>query len=525
MALSGSNFIGSQPSSEGHRTFHAMNPQTAKPIEPLIYEATVEEIDAAARLADAAFAQLRERGPGDRAKFLNAAAAELDSIGGELAGQITAETALPAARVATELARTTKQLRMFAALIEDGSWVDARIDHGDPARAPVPKPDLRRMLVALGPVAVFGASNFPLAYSVAGGDTASALAAGCPVIVKAHPSHPLTSERVMRAMLAAAATTNMPEGIISMVHGYDPQVSLHLVSHPLVKAVGFTGSLRAGRALMDAAAARMVPIPVFAEMGSVNPVFILPGALKGGAEAIAAQLCTAVTNGVGQFCTKPGVVVMIDDATAKEFVQDMSRRLDAVPDGTMLNANIAHAYHHGRRLLNEMEGVKRLTAGRVEGSMDQASPALFVTNAARFLSNPAMRQELFGPATLMVAAKDVDQMRQVAESFDGQLTATIHAAPEEMGQSRELIEALKQKAGRLVFNGFPTGVEVNASMQHGGPYPATSDSRSTSVGTAAILRFARPLAFQNWPDELLPVELQEGNPRKIWRSVDGKAMG
>jgi NADP-dependent aldehyde dehydrogenase len=381
------------------------------------------------------------------------------------------------------------------------------------------------MLVGLGPVVVFGASNFPLAYSVAGGDTASAIAAGCPVIVKAHPSHPLTSERTMRALLSAAQKTGMPEGIISMLHGADPQVGLHLISHPLIKAVGFTGSLRAGRALMDTAAARAVPIPVFAEMGSVNPIFILPGALEENGEKIAAGLCTAVTNGVGQFCTKPGVVVMLDDADSEAFLKDVARRIDQIADGVMLNSNIAHAYHHGRRLLNEMQGVRRVTQGRVEGSMGQASPALFFTTGPRFLSNPGMRQELFGPATLLVMAKDVEQMREIAEVFEGQLTATIHAEPREMNEIGDLIDALEQKAGRLVFNGFPTGVEVGPAMQHGGPYPATSDSRGTSVGTAAIVRFARPVAFQNWPDELLPGELKEANPRKIRRTVDGKWEG
>jgi 2,5-dioxopentanoate dehydrogenase len=522
MTLTGSNFIGSKPSSAGQRVFHAMNPATAQPIGPGIHEATVEEIDAAARLAEAAFAQLRRRPASDRAKFLTAAAEELDAIGNELIQQIGLETALTTERVQRELARTTRQLRMFAQLIEEGSWVDARIDHGDVNRQSGPKPDLRRMLIGLGPVAVFGASNFPLAYSVAGGDTASAIAAGCPVIVKAHPSHPLTSELTMRALLSAAQKTGMPEGIISMLHGADPQVSLHLVSHPLVKAVGFTGSLRAGRALMDAAAARAVPIPVFAEMGSVNPIFILPGALEENSEKIAVGLCTAVTNGVGQFCTKPGVVVMLDDADSEAFVNDLARRMDQIGDGVMLNSNIAHAYHHGRRLLNEMQGVRRVTQGRVEGSMGQASPALFFTTGPRFLSNPGMRQELFGPATLLVMAKDVDQMREIAEVFEGQLTATIHAEPREMNEIDDLIDALEQKAGRLVFNGFPTGVEVGPAMQHGGPYPATSDSRGTSVGTAAIVRFARPVAFQNWPDELLPDELKESNPRGVRRIVDGE---
>jgi NADP-dependent aldehyde dehydrogenase len=522
MTLTGSNFVGSKPSSAGQRVFHAMNPATAQPIGPGIHEATVEEIEAAARLGEGAFALLRRRPAADRAKFLYTAADNLDAMADELAQQIAIETALTAERVERELARTTRQLRMFAELIEEGSWVDARIDHGDAKRQPVAKPDLRRMLIGLGPVAVFGASNFPLAYSVAGGDTASAIAAGCPVIVKAHPSHPLTSELTMRALLSAAAATGMPEGIISMLHGADPQVSLHLVSHPLIKAVGFTGSLRAGRALMDAAAARPTPIPVFAEMGSTNPIFILPGALKERSEEIAQKLCASITNGVGQFCTKPGVVVMIDDPTSEAFVKDLAQRMNAVSDGVMLNSNIAHQYHHGRRLLNEMQGVRRVTQGRVEGSMGQASPALFVTTGPRFLSNAGMRQELFGPAALLVATGNVDQMREIAQELDGQLTATIHAAPDEMNQIAPLVDVLKQKAGRLVFNGYPTGVEVGPAMQHGGPYPATSDSRGTSVGTAAIVRFARPVAFQNWPDELLPDELQEANPRGVRRIVDGK---
>jgi NADP-dependent aldehyde dehydrogenase len=425
-------------------------------------------------------------------------ASNLESIGADIVDRAHAETALPLPRLNGELARTTGQLRMFAALVEEGSWVDARIDHR--------KPDIRSMLRALGPVAVFGASNFPLAFSVAGGDTASALAAGCPVIVKAHPAHPKTSE-----LAASAIRDAVPEGIFAMVAGLEAGIAL--VQHPAIRAVGFTGSRRGGEALMDAIAKRADPIPIYAEMGSVNPVFILPGAMRERGAAIAAGLQASVTLGVGQFCTNPGVVVAgRDDA----FLSTLEERMSASAPAKMLTPAIAEAYRGG---------VERLRA-RVEPRVcidSEGGAALFVTRASMFLGDTSLAEEVFGPSTIVVECASSDEMLAIARGLEGQLTVTLHATDADLEQHRGLIDIIETKAGRLIINGFPTGVEVCPAMVHGGPWPATSDSRSTSVGTRAITRFARPVCYQDFPDAFLPPELQEANPLGIWRMVDGAA--
>jgi 2,5-dioxopentanoate dehydrogenase len=514
MPLTGQNFISSATSSRGTKVFHAVDPSLNAEIEPSFHEATPDEIDRAMKLSESAFVEYRRCTPSQRGVFLRAIAAEIEQLGDELIERAVTETALPAARITGERARTTGQLRMFADFVEEGSWVDARIDHADPNRKPAPRPDIRRALTAIGPVVVFGASNFPLAFSVAGGDTASALAAGCSVVIKAHPSHPGTSELVMGAMLQAAKASAIPDGVISLLQGIDPEVSLALVRHPLAKAVGFTGSLRAGRALFNAAAARLEPIPVYAEMGSVNPVFVLPKAAKENGVQIAEGLKNSVTLGVGQFCTKPGVVVCLDDDATRKFVEQLQQHVAAVPMGTMLNPGIAKAYAQGRKKF----------VGAVSTSPNlptQAMPVVFATTGEQFLSNRQLREELFGPATVVVIAQSPKQFTEIADCLEGQLTATIHAADGELAEHRLLVEILQRKAGRLIFNGYPTGVEVCSAMHHGGPYPATTDSRSTSVGTAAIERFARPTCFQDCPPEMLPAELQEANPLRIWRLVDG----
>jgi NADP-dependent aldehyde dehydrogenase len=377
------------------------------------------------------------------------------------------------------------------------------------------------MLIPLGPVAVFGASNFPLAFSTAGGDTASALAAGCSVVIKAHPSHPGTSELVMRAIRKAIESTNMPAGVVSMLHGRTPEMALQLVRHPLIKAVGFTGSLRAGRALFNAAAARPEPIPVYAEMGSVNPVFILPRAMKERGNQIAEGLKNSVTLGVGQFCTNPGVVVAIESERA--FADQLGKLMANSPTGTMLNQGISKAFAEGVKRLAAANGVR--VAGQCSGACEQpthAAPVVFTTTAEQFASDHALQEEVFGPSTVVVTGKTADEIRKVAEAMEGQLTATIHAAEGELAEYRWLVDLLQRKAGRLLLNGYPTGVEVCAAMHHGGPYPATTDSRSTSVGSAAIERFVRPICYQDFDPALLPPELQDGNPRKIWRMVDGQ---
>lgn len=521
MELHGLNIIGSSTSAEGTGTFTAIDPATGLVIDTVFYIATEAEVGRAVDLAALAFPLYRGLPAEARAKFLERIAEEIVELGDALLELASRETGLPLPRLTGERGRTVGQLRMFAALLREGSWVEARIDRALPDRQPLPRADLRRMLLPLGPVAVFGASNFPFAFSVAGGDTASALAAGCTVVVKAHPAHPGTSEMVARAVERAALVTGMPEGVLSMVHGMK-ETGLALVRHPKLEAVGFTGSLGGGRALYDAAAARPKPIPVYAEMGSVNPVFVLPGALQERGEKIAEGLAQSATVGVGQFCTNPGIVVGLKSDTLTAFLRTAAERVSASAPGTMLHPNIQKAYVQGTDRLKTTEGVQAESQPQTaaDSTRTQVSAMLFSTDAAHFLGQHALREEVFGPTSLVVACGTPDELESVASSLEGQLTATVHANADDLKRYRGLISILETKVGRLVFNGFPTGVEVSAAMQHGGPYPATSDSRTTSVGTAAILRFARPLCYQDCPQELLPAELQDANPLQIWRLVD-----
>ncbi|HTA95524.1 MAG TPA: aldehyde dehydrogenase (NADP(+)), partial [Verrucomicrobiae bacterium] len=432
------------------------------------------------------------------------------------------ETALPEQRLIGERARTVNQLKMFAEIVREGSWTEATIDRAIPDRKPLPKPDLRRMLIPLGPVVVFGASNFPLAYSVAGGDMASALAAGCPVVVKAHPAHPGTSEMVARAIQSAAEATKMPDGVFSMLHGAN-EISLHLVKHPATKAVGFTGSLQGGRALFNAAAARPEPIPVYAEMGSTNPVFILPNALKKNGGAIAEGLMQSVTLGVGQFCVNPGLVFGRQSDDWKTFVERAGQLANAVVPGVMLHKGIHERFEKGAEHFQKISGVNVAGKSSTEAK-ERAAAIVFATDAKTFQQQSTLHEELFGPSTVLVSCGTTEELETIARNLSGQLTATIHGTDEDLAQHQNLIAILQQKAGRLVFNQFPTGVEVCPSMQHGGPYPATTDSRSTSVGAYAIKRFARPVCFQNFPDAALPVELKNKNSRNIWRLVDNQLV-
>ncbi len=453
----------------------------------------MSEVDHAARAASEAFATFGWLSGRKKGELLRAIASRLEAGGEKIVEQANAETSLGLPRLKNELARTCNQLRMFAALVEEGSWVDARIDHS--------KVDVRSMLRPIGPVAVFGASNFPLAFSVPGGDTASALAAGCPVIVKAHPAHPETSRLTARAISDVA-----PEGVFALVEGYE--AGIDLVKHPLIKAVAFTGSRRGGRALMDIAAARPEPIPVFAEMGSINPVFILPGAMRERGAEIAAGLHASVTLGVGQFCTNPGLVIATH---SNAFLDELAQKIAARPCAPMLTPSIADAYE---------AGVARFASLVDRRAFVEGGAALFTTDAPSFLRHEELMEEVFGPSTLVVECESRERMLEVARSLEGQLTATIHAS--EGDDDRDLVKILETKVGRIVFNGYPTGVEVAPAMVHGGPFPATSDGRSTSVGTRAIERFARPVAWQNAPDAILPDELKEGNPLAIRRMVDGK---
>jgi alpha-ketoglutaric semialdehyde dehydrogenase len=522
MQLHGGNLLGNAVLKSGPQTFRATNPATAQPLDPPFHAASDKEAARALELAEEAFPGYRSQSPEAIAEFLEAIAAGLEHRGNELIARAQAETALPENRLISERGRTTSQLRMFAALVREGSWVDARIDQADPSRTPVPKPDLRRMLVPLGPIVVFGASNFPLAFSVCGGDTASALAAGNPVVVKAHPAHPGTSELTAGVVQEAARDCDMPEGVFSLIHGTEPAVSVALVRHPSTRAVGFTGSLQAGRALFDAAATRPVPIPVFAEMGSVNPVFIFPDAMKTRSTQIAQSLAKSVTVGVGQFCTKPGLLIGLRDANLTAFSRNLADAISATPCGTMLHSGIAERYRAGlaRRISNRT--LQLATGERSDLSATQVSSAVFVTDAKAFLGNSELAEELFGPATLVVGCESHEDLEAVTRSLEGQLTVTIHATERDVEQHAPLLDILREKAGRLVFGGVPTGVEVAPAMHHGGPYPATTDPRFTSVGTAAILRFVRPVCYQDFPQEWLPPELKDENPRGIWRLTDGK---
>jgi NADP-dependent aldehyde dehydrogenase len=521
MTLHGKNLIAGTLSSEGTPSIRAVNPVTGAALDPAFHEATPEETDRALRAADEAFHANRTRPAEARAELLERIAGEIEALGEALVARVTAETGLPEGRVRGERGRTTNQLRLFAGVVREGSWVNARIDRARPDRRPVPKPDLRRMLIPLGPVAVFGASNFPLAFSVAGGDTASAFAAGCPVVCKAHPAHPGTSEMVGRAVMKAVEALGFHPGTFSLVHGATPATGLALVRHPLTRAVGFTGSLRAGRALFDAAAARPEPIPVYAEMGSVNPVFVLPGALEARTDDLVRGLLQSVTLGAGQFCTNPGLVFAPSGPALDRFIAGVEAEVARASAGTMLHAGIRSAYEEGLARWRATGGVRPVGTGRADAeTATPARPAVFTTDAATFEAHPHLHEEVFGPATMVVRCGSAEALERAARVLPGALTATLHGTDDDLRRHAGLVRILENKAGRLIFNGFPTGVEVCPSMNHGGPYPATTDARSTSVGTAAVFRFARPVCFQNFPPSALPPELRDENPRGIWRLVD-----
>ena len=519
MTLTGKNFIGSALSGEGKIVFHAENPADGQKLEPGFHEASEKEIWAAIEKASAAFLTYRNKSGNEKAAFLEAIGDEITALGEDLIGRCIEETGLPEARLKGERGRTVTQLKLFASYLRDGSWVEARIDTADPSRTP-PKADIRSMQKALGPVGVFGASNFPLAFSVAGGDTTSALAAGCTVVFKAHPAHPGTCEMVASAIVRAAKSTGMPEGTFSMVHGKSTAVGLAIVRHADIKAIGFTGSYRGGKALFDVANSRPVPIPVYAEMGSTNPVFVLPEAMQSRKEQIAKDLAASVTLGVGQFCTNPGLVFY--QPGEHKFSESLTQSLKETAPGVMLTSYIQEAYHAGVDKLAGTKGVRTLLQGARPGKGCNAPAYLFETSAATFLGDHSLEEEVFGPSTLAVTVDGKEQLLKVARQLGGHLTATVHATEKDLEDYTELISILEQKVGRIIVNGYPTGVEVTHAMVHGGPYPATTDSRSTSVGTDAIKRFARPVCYQNFPQSLLPSELKNGNPLKIWRMVNGK---
>ena len=526
MNLTGDNLISGAFVAGKGKTFSALNPLTGETLAPSFGEATVEQIGEAANAASAAFQSYRRLPGAQRAEFLEAIAAQLESAAEPLIARCGQETGLPAARLKGELGRTTGQLRQFAAVIREGSWADVRIDPALPARQPAPRPDLRRTLIPLGPVAVFGASNFPLAFSTAGGDTASALAAGCPVLFKAHPAHPGTCELVARSIARAAAQCQIAPGVFAMVHG-GREVGAVLVRHPAITAVGFTGSRHAGRAILDAAASRPVPIPVMAEMRSVNPLLILPGALQTQTVALAQGLAASVMLGSGQFCTKPGVILVPRGAAVDTFLTHLDTSFASAAALPLLTVGIQSAFISARARVTTVRNVE--TRGASSSAPASAAPAAHtgvrpayaVTDAEAFCREPALSEEVFGPFGLVVLYASPEELGRCLDRFEGQLTATLHATEADWPQVAELLPRLEQMAGRLILNGFPTGVEVVPAMTHGGPYPSTTDARFTSVGTAAIFRFARPVSYQNFPEQLLPPALRDANPEGLMRLVAG----
>jgi 2,5-dioxopentanoate dehydrogenase len=520
--LSGRSLIGFREGEGAGAAFYAINPTNSERLQPGFIPATAEEIERSVCLAAAAFESYQRASGRDRGVFLRTIAAKIESIATEVIERAGLETALPQGRLQAETARTCAQLRLFAQVAEEGSWVNARIDPADPHRKPAPKSDIRSMLRPLGPVVVFGASNFPLAFSVAGGDTASALAAGNTVIVKAHPAHPGTSELVGRAVQESVRKCGLPEGVFSLLFDSGTQVGIALIQHPMVKAGGFTGSHAGGRALMDIAASRPEPIPFYAEMGSTNPVFVLPGALRERAENIAAGLYKSFTMGAGQFCTKPGMLFLPQGSDAAAFAGKLRQLVGESAPFHLLTKTIHSAYHSAIGKRRAGTAVKLLAESPVTSTAGFAAhSAIYETNAESFLSSD-LQAEIFGPTTLLVEHSSRDQVLAIARSLKGHLTATIHGTEEDLREFADLVAILETKVGRLIFNGFPTGVEVTHAMVHGGPYPATSDGRSTSVGSQAIFRFTRPVCYQGFPDGALPDELKDANPLRIWRLLNGE---
>jgi alpha-ketoglutaric semialdehyde dehydrogenase len=521
--INGEMFIGSRAIKGTEGQVRAIDPASGETLEPAYGGATREQLDQACRLAAEAFDPYRQADPQSRAGFLELIAKNILDLGDELVERTVAESGLPRARIEGERGRTVGQLRLFAQVVRDGRYLEARIDPARPDRTPLPRPDVRSRKIPLGPVAVFGASNFPLAFSVAGGDTASALAAGCPVVAKAHPAHPGTSELVGRAIQQAVAASGLPEGTFSLIFDIGYELGQALVADPRIKAVGFTGSRRGGLALMKIAQERPEPIPVYAEMSSINPVILFAGALEERGPQIAQAFVNALMMGAGQFCTSPGLLLGIEGDGLDRFTDAAAEALRESAAGTMLTPGIHQAYCAGVEALARHPQVATVARGRT-GHNYQGQAGLFSTSAEAFLHDEALREEVFGSSSLIVRCPDGPALAEVVESLEGQLTAALHIAASDHEDARKLLTVLERKVGRILVNGFGTGVEVNDAMVHGGPFPSTSDGRSTSVGTMAIDRFLRPVAYQDLPEPLLPEELRDSNPRRIDRLVDGKPV-
>ena len=522
MNITGDLLIGAAQVRGQKGEVRATNPATGETLEPAFFGGTEADVHKACTLAAEAFDAYRTTTLEARASFLEAIAQGIQVLGDELIDRVVSESGLTRPRIEGERGRTCGQLRLFASIVRAGRWLNVVVDPALPDRKPLPRPDLRSRKIPLGPVAVFGASNFPLAFSVAGGDTAAALAAGCPVVAKSHPSHLGTSELIGKVIQSAVATCNLPAGVFSLLVGDGNAVGEALVRHPAIQAVAFTGSRKGGLALVAIAASRKQPIPVFAEMSSTNPVFLLPAALAERGPAIAKGLIDSATLGVGQFCTKPGIVLAIAGQEFDQFATHAAEAMQAANPGVMLNAGIHKAYVGGVESLQQASSVKHVAQGLVPTAAPcSAQAALFATSAAAILASPSLTEEVFGPTTLLVSCKDEAEMLAVTEQLEGQLTATIHLADADHALAQRLLPTLERKVGRILVNGFPTGVEVSHAMVHGGPFPSTSDSRATSVGGMAIERFLRPVCYQNFPSQLLPEALQESNPLMLAQLVDG----
>tara|TARA_B100001964_G_C14242072_1_gene605510 strand:- start:83 stop:1663 length:1581 start_codon:yes stop_codon:yes gene_type:complete len=519
--LTGKNFIGNKLSSLGNVIFQTFNPELNKKNDQIFYEASNDEINESVDLAKKAFEDYKRTTPKERSKFLNSIADEILAVSDSLLEVYCSETGLPTGRSRGELKRTIGQLRSFADLALDGSWVEASIDTAIPDREPIPKPDLRKMMIPLGPIVVFGASNFPLAYSTAGGDTASALAAGCPVIVKSHPMHAGTGEIVASAIISAANKNNMPNGVFSNLNSKDINVGVQLVNHPNVKAIGFTGSLKGGRSIYDLASKREIPIPVFAEMGSTNPIIIMPDKIKKDYQELAVKFAKSITVGSGQFCTNPGMIISIKGDEMDRFIECLSVEINKIEPSCMLHPNILNTYNSNASQTTSNKDVQIVYQSDSTNKENYPKHILAIVNSDEFIKNKNIHHEVFGPFSLIVKCNDMDDLRKVISSIQGQLTGTIIGENDEIYQNQDLIDLLGDRVGRIIFDGVPTGVEVCPSMLHGGPYPATTDSRFTAVGIHSIKRWVRPFSYQDFPDEVLPDELKNDNPLNIKRTING----
>lgn len=522
--INGKNVIACSYVDIDGQMFRALDPSNGQYLDDTFVVADAQAVNEALTQATDAFKIYRNIGAKRKAFFLRSIADEITLLGEVLINRAVAESGLPVGRITGEMGRTTGQLRMFADLVEEGSWVDAVIDEAQPARLPLPKPDIRKMLVPIGPVVVFGASNFPLAFSVAGGDTASALASGCPVIVKVHPAHPGTSALVGAAIIKAAESAGIPKGVFSLLYDQGYAVGTALVKHELAKAVAFTGSYKGGMALLKLAQERESVIPVFTEMGSVNPVILLPDMLNTDPAGLAAKLAGSITLGAGQFCTNPGLILGIRSEGLDRFITELGRALECAPPATMLTPGIWQNYQTLSEEVLSEDGVELIARSNVTDTtkVNGSVAAVAKVSASQLIKNNKLREEIFGPWSLIVVADDVVQLEQAIRSLEGQLTVTVMAERAELSQYVDLLDKLTAITGRIILNGVPTGVEVCAAMQHGGPFPATSDGRFTSVGTGAVYRFVRPVAWQDWEDSMLPPELQAANPMHIWRQVNNK---